>query len=118
VDAPQLPHRVVPVLDEDALEEALRSRDADVPGGGGPLPRQRRRARELVEKQPAKRLGGARVAREEGALDDLGKVDEREDRRVDGGEVGGQLRPLLRRERLGRADAQWTTLTPDFTRLS
>jgi hypothetical protein len=118
VDAPQLRHRVVPVLDEDALEEALRSRGADVRGGGGPLSRQRRRARELVEEEPAKRLGGARVAREEGALDDLGKVDERKDRGVDGREVGSQLRPLLRRERLGRADAQQATLTPDSTRLS
>jgi hypothetical protein len=54
VDAAQLGDRVVAVLDEHALVEALRPRDADVRGGGGALG-DRRRGGELVEEEPADR---------------------------------------------------------------
>ena len=120
VDTAQLRDRVVPVLDEDALEEPLRPGRADAPCGRRPL---HGRVGELVEEQPAERLGRARVAREQRALHDLGKVDEREDRGVDVREVGSEPGPLLRGERLGRADAQQAALTPGsracwLTRLS
>src|SRR5262249_42759666 len=69
--AAQLGDRVGPVLDEDPLEEALGPRGPDILRECRTLG-QRRRADELVQEQPAQRLGRARVASEEGALDYLG----------------------------------------------
>ena len=89
VDAAELGDRVVAVLDEDLLVELLGPRHADggvdrVVAGDVEV------ADELVEEQPAQALRAAAVAGEQGALDDLGQVDEGEHRTVEVGEVAPQ----------------------------
>ena len=86
VGAAQLGHRVVAVAEEDALVELARPLALlAVEGGGHPASaspanssRNRRPQRALV----------ARVAREQGALDRLGQVHEREHGPVEVGEMG------------------------------
>src|SRR5207249_3720482 len=67
------------------------------------------RRQELVEKEPAQRLRRARVAREERALDDLGKIDEREHRAVEVGDVGGEGGAFLPRELVGHLKGDLST---------
>jgi len=95
VRAAQLGHRVVAVLAEHALVEPVGTGGADA-GLRGRLPN---RLQELVEEEPAQRLRGAGVAREERALDHLRKIDQGEDRPVEVGEVGREGGPLLDGER-------------------
>ena len=57
-------------------------------------------AHELVEEQPAQALGRPGIAGKQGALDDLGQVDQGENRLVEVGEVPAEdlglvVRPLL-----------------------
>ena len=59
---------------------------------------------ELVEEQPAEALGRARVAGEQGALDDLGQVHEREHRPVEIREVPAEQLPLAGGELLSARD--------------
>ena len=56
VDAAELGHRIVAVLDEDALVELLRAGQADG-GVDGRVPRHVEVAHELVEEEPAQVLG-------------------------------------------------------------
>ena len=89
VDAAELGHRVVAVLDEHLLVERLGAGDPDggvdrVVAGDVEV------ADELVEEQPPQALGRAAVAGEQRALDDLGQVDEGEDRAVEVREVAPQ----------------------------
>ena len=58
-------------------------------------------ADELVEEQPAQALGRAGVAGEQGALDDLGQVDQGEDRLVEVGDVAPEDVLLVGRETFG-----------------
>ena len=100
MDAAELGHRVVAVLEEHPLVELL-----------GPLETDRGVDRlvavdvevvdELVEEQPAQALGAAAVAGEQRPLHDLRQVDEREDGAVEVGEVPAQDVGLLTREILG-----------------
>ncbi len=78
VGAAELRHRVVSVFVEDAGVEAV---GAVGPDRGPRRPRLPGAdlAEELVEEQPPHGLRGSRVAREQRALDRLGKVDQRED---------------------------------------
>ena len=81
VDAAQLGHRIVAVLEEDLLVELLGPLDAH--GGvhrgvAGDV----QLTHELVEEQPAEALGRARVAGEQGALHHLGQVDQGKHRQV------------------------------------
>src|SRR5206468_6840380 len=83
---------------------------ADLPGHN---PRSVRRGTaggaELVEEEPAQRLRRARVAREERALHDLGQVDEREDRAVEVGEIGGEGGAFLPCELVGHLEGDLST---------
>ena len=83
----ELRDRVVPVADEDALEELRRPRALDIVIRG---PARRERRRELVQEQPPQRPGIARVAREHRGLDRLREIHEREHRPVHVREVGGE----------------------------
>jgi hypothetical protein len=90
VRAAELGHGVVAVAEEDALVE-LRGAAAlgafpHVPLRGG--------LRELVEEQAPQRALVARVAREEGALDRLREVDQREDRTIEVRDVGREAGAL------------------------
>jgi hypothetical protein len=92
VRAAELGHRVVAVLAEDPLVEALGAAAlAAAPLAG----RRRQVAGELVDQQPAQALGAARVAREERTLDDLGQAGQREHRPVEVGDVAGEQLPLV-----------------------
>ena len=95
VGAAELRDGIVAVLDEDPLVELLCLGGADVVGDGPGLT-----VVELVEEQPAQRFLRARVAGEQRAFDDLGQVDDREDRPVDVGEVALENGPFLGRELL------------------
>src|SRR2546422_657456 len=64
---------------------------------------------ELVEEEAAQRLRRARVPREERALHDLGQVDEREDRAVEVGEVGGEGGAFLPCELVGHLEGDLST---------
>src|SRR5207247_7128525 len=120
VDGPELSDRVVAVLEEDALVELLGALAAGV-GDLDRLALRRRldrprdsllpllRRQELVEEEPAQRLRRARVAREERALDDLGKIDEREHRAVEVGDVGGEGGAFLPRELVGHLKGDLST---------
>src|SRR6266436_153420 len=96
VHAAQLGHGVVAVVGEDALVQLLGARGAHGARhrGAGRL------LDELVEEEPAQRLGRARVAREERALDDLGEVDQREDGTIEVREVRGERGPFVGAERV------------------
>ena len=104
VGARQLGDRVVAVADQDPLVELLRPAGATrAPGSGSSASPSRPElglAEELFEEHPAEALLGPRVAREEGALDDLGQVPEGEDVAVEVGEVAFKLSCLSRREAL------------------
>ena len=98
VRAAELRHRVVAVADEDALVELAGALALLTVEGGA-----RRGVRgELLEVEPPQRSLVARVAREQGALHRLGQVHEREDGRVEVGEMGGEEGALLVREGLDR----------------
>ena len=97
VRAAELRDRVVAVFAEDTLRRAFPR---------ALWPRRRRSARhpsrssatllgELVEKQPAQRLGRARVPREERALDRFRQVGQRENVAVEIGEVRGETRAFV-----------------------
>src|SRR5262249_6413129 len=87
VRAAELGHRVVAVADEDPLVELCRAAAlVAVPRRAG----RRQRVRELIEEQAAERALVARVAREQGALDRLRKVDQAEDGLVEVREVSGE----------------------------
>ena len=100
VGGPELGHRVVAVLPEHALVEAVGPLDAD---RRLPDPARRNRVEELVEEEPPQRLRRARVAGEQRPLHDLGQVPQGEDVVVQVREVGGEGAPLVRREPLRRA---------------
>ena len=98
-------HRVVAVLEEDPLVEALGPAQvhqrilADQVGGdrgdaGFGI------GDELVEEEPTDRLGATAVAGEQRSLDDFGQVDESEHRPVDIGEEAGEHRHLVAGEAL------------------
>ena len=98
--AAELRDRVVAVAEEDRLVELRRAvalRELDDRHVG-------QRVGELVEEEPPQRPRVARVAREEGALDGLGEVDEREDRLVEVREVRGEASALLVGEPLDGGD--------------
>ena len=99
VGAAELRHRVVPVADEDPLEEPRR------PLALAAVPRpaaRRHRVGELVEEEPPQRAGVARIAGEQRALHRLGQVDEREHRAVEVGDVRREPLALGGREVVGR----------------
>ena len=100
VDATELGDGVVPVLDEHLLVEVFRPRQTD--GGVETLVADDvELADELVEEQSPQALRAPAVTGEEGALHDLGQVDEREDRPVEIGEVPPEDVGFLGRELLG-----------------
>ncbi len=100
VHASELGHRVVAVLEEHPVVELLGSPEPDG-RVDGEIAREVEVADELVEEQAPQALGRARIAGEQGALHDLGQVDEREDGRVEVREVRAQHRLLLVGEALG-----------------
>ena len=99
----ELGDRVVAVLAEDPRVQLL---GPPQPDGGveARVPRHVELLDELVEEEPAQALGRARVAGEQGALDDLGQVDEREHGAVEIGEVAAEELPLLGGEVLSACD--------------
>ncbi len=103
VDAAELGHRVVAVLEEDPVVELLGPAQADGGVDGG-VAGDVELAHELVEEQAPEALGRARVAGEQGALDHLGQVDQGEDRAVEVGEVPPEDVGLVGRELLGDVD--------------
>ena len=82
----ELSDGVVAVLVEDPLVEVVGSFEADRGVNVG-VAVEFEVAHELIEEQTAQTLGRARVPREEGALHDLGQVDQREDRTLEIGEI-------------------------------
>ena len=103
VDAAELRHGVVAVLEEHPVVELL---GAPQPDGGvdGLVAGDVEVADELVEEEPAEALGRAAVAGEQGALHDLGQVDQGEHRTVEVREVAPEDVCLLRLEVLGDVD--------------
>src|SRR6266542_1176870 len=98
VGAAELGHGVVAVLVEDAPVQL-----GGPAGAGGRAGRGRAGlglVGELVQEQAAQALAGARVAREQRALDRLRQVAQREDRPVEVGDVRLEARALLRAELL------------------
>jgi hypothetical protein len=98
VHAAELRDRIVAELEEHPIEQLLGLVDLDA------LETRDRagleRLGELVEEQAAEGLRCPRVAREQGALDDLGQVGQCEDRAVEVGEVRREPGSLLVRELL------------------
>src|SRR3954447_3524455 len=84
------PDKVVAVAEQDPLVERGGARPLGAVEGRG----LGQDAGELVEEEPAQRALVARVAREQGALDRLGQVDECEDRAVEVRHVWGEPRAL------------------------
>ena len=99
VDAAELGHRIVAVLDEDPLVELLGPGQPDRGVEGG-VAGDVEVAHELVEEESAQALGRARVAGEERSLDDFGQVDQGEHRLVEVGDVAPEDRRLVRAEAL------------------
>ena len=100
MDAAELGDGVVAVLDEDPVVELLGPGQPDG-GVDAVVARDVEVADELVEEQPAQALGRAGVPGEKGTFDDLGQVDQGEDRPVEVGDVATEdlglvVRPLLR----------------------
>ena len=89
VDAAELGHRVVAVLEEDLLVELLGPLQADRGVDRG-VTGDVQLTDELVQEEPAQALRGPGVAGEQGPLDHLGQVDQREDRPVEVGDVPPQ----------------------------
>ncbi len=79
VDAAELGDRVVAVLEEDLLVEVVRAREPDRCVDGH-VAREVEVTDELVEKESAQTLRRPRVPGEECSFDDLGQVDQGEDR--------------------------------------
>src|SRR6185503_6718108 len=99
VHAAELRHRIVSVVVEDALVKLIRALRAHA------LRRRSREARaleELVEKQPAQRLGRSGIPREERALHRFRKIDERKDRAIGVREVRRNRSGFGIREARGR----------------
>ena len=101
--AAELRDGVVAVLEEHALVELLGALQADG-RVDGEVAGEVEIADELVEEEPAQALVGARVAREQRALHDLGQVDQREDRPVEIREIRPERRRFVVGERLRRVE--------------
>ena len=86
MDAAQLGHRVVAVLEEHAVVELFRPPQADR-GVDGQVTGDVEVAHELVEEQPPQALGRPAVAGEERPFHDLGQVDQGKHRAVEVREV-------------------------------
>ena len=85
MNAAELRDRVVSVVVEHLLVQPFGAGRAD--GRRGRRGRVRDLIGELVEEQPPQGLGRSRVAREQRAFDRFRKIDQREDRAVDVGEI-------------------------------
>src|SRR5260370_452401 len=98
VQLAQLRVGIVAVLEEHAVVELFRARGIERRRCRRP---QRAGRQEFVEEQSAQGFRRSRVAREEGALHDFGKIHEREDGTVEIREVRREGRPLLWAELIG-----------------
>ena len=101
--AAELGDGVVAVLEEDPVVELLGPPQPDRGVDGG-VAADVEVADELVEEEAPQALGAAGVAGEQGALHDLGQVDEREHGTVEVGEVAPEDVRLVGRELLGDVD--------------
>ena len=89
VHATELRDGVVAILEEHLVVELLGPPKADG-GVDARIATDVELADELIEEQPTQALRRARIPGEQGALDDLGEVDEREHRAVEIREIAPQ----------------------------
>jgi hypothetical protein len=108
VGAAELRDRIVAVLAEHAAVEPLRPLERRPDGRRRSRPPALRRdlVGELVEEQPAERLGRPRVAGEQRPFHRLGQIGQHEDMAIDVAEERGEPRPLVVGERLRDAGSR------------